>query len=38
MLVSIFQGVERVQRDIDDVRDQLIQSARAAAAERPEVC
>ena len=32
MLVSIFQGVARVQRDTDDVRAQLIQSARATSA------
>ena len=31
VLVSIFQGVERVQRDVDDVRAQLTQSAKSTA-------
>jgi two-component sensor histidine kinase len=35
--VSIFQGVERVKRDTEDVRTQLIQSARATAANQQEV-
>lgn len=35
--VSIFQGVERVKRDTEDVRAQLIQSARATAANQQEV-
>ena len=35
--VSIFQGVERVQRDTQDVRAQLIQSARATAADADNV-
>jgi two-component sensor histidine kinase len=35
--VSIFQGVERVKRDTEDVRAQLIQSARTTAASEQEV-
>ncbi|HEY4275334.1 MAG TPA: sensor histidine kinase, partial [Rhizomicrobium sp.] len=35
--VSIFQGVERVKRDTEDVRAQLIQSARATSANQQEV-
>src|SRR6185369_17122677 len=35
--VSIFQGVERVKRDTVDVRAQLIQNARATAANQQEV-
>ena len=31
IVVSIFQGVERVQRDVDDVRAQLTQSAKSTA-------
>jgi two-component sensor histidine kinase len=31
VLVSLFQGIERVERDVDDVRAQLPQSARASA-------
>jgi len=31
VLVSIFQGVERVQRDVDDVGAQLTQSAKSTA-------
>ena len=31
VLVSLFQGTERVQRDVKDVRDQLTQSAKASA-------
>jgi two-component sensor histidine kinase len=31
VLVSLFQGIERVQRDVNDVRAQLPQSARAFA-------
>ena len=31
VVVSLFQGVERVQRDVDDVRAQLTQSARSTA-------
>ena len=31
VLVSLFQGTERVQRDVNDVRDQLTQSAKASA-------
>src|ERR1700679_3976868 len=31
VLVSVFQGIERVQRDVGDVRAQLTQSARASA-------
>ena len=31
VLVSILQGIERVQRDVNDVRAQLTQSARASA-------
>src|SRR5579871_2987947 len=35
--VSLFQGVERVKRDTEDVRQQLIQSARTTAASEQEV-
>jgi two-component sensor histidine kinase len=35
--VSIFQGVERVKRDTEDVRAQLIQSARTTGADEQEV-
>ena len=35
--VSLFQGVERVKRDTEDVRAQLIQSARTTAAGAQEV-
>ena len=35
--VSLFQGVERVKRDTEDVRAQLIQSARTTAASGQEV-
>ena len=35
--VSIFQGVERVKRDTQDVRAQLIQSARTTAADEDNV-
>ena len=35
--VSLFQGVERVKRDTEDVRAQLIQSARTTAASEQEV-
>jgi len=31
VLVSVLQGIERVQRDVNDVRAQLTQSARASA-------
>jgi two-component sensor histidine kinase len=37
VVVSIFQGVERVQRDVDDVRAQLTQSARASAQDYQSV-
>src|SRR6185437_5451865 len=30
VLVSVFQGIERVQRDVRDVREALTQSARAS--------
>jgi len=33
VVVSIFQGVERVQRDVNDVRAQLTQSAHSAAED-----
>ena len=35
--VSLFQGVERVKRDTEDVRAQLIQSARTSASSTQEV-
>jgi hypothetical protein len=35
--VSLFQGVGRVKRDTEDVRAQLIQSARTTAASEQEV-
>src|SRR6185312_16629735 len=35
--VSLFQGVELVKRDTEDVRAQLIQSARTTAAGAQEV-
>src|SRR5512146_1908058 len=35
--VSLYQGVERVKRDTEDVRAQLIQSARTTAASEQEV-
>ena len=35
--VSIFQGVERVRRDTDDVQTRLIQSARATAADQEDL-
>jgi two-component sensor histidine kinase len=36
-VVSIFQGVERVKRDTEDVSAQLIQSARTTAADEDNV-
>jgi two-component sensor histidine kinase len=37
VLVSVFQGIERVQRDVRDVREALTQSARASAQDYQSV-
>ncbi len=36
-LVSVIQGFDRVQRDVSDVRDRLIQTARASASDEENV-
>jgi two-component sensor histidine kinase len=35
--VSVIQGIDRVQRDVSDVRDRLVQTARASAADEENV-
>ena len=36
-IVSVLQGVDRVRRDVDDVRERLIQTARAASSDEQNV-
>lgn len=36
-IVSVLQGLDRVRRDVDDVRDRLIQTARAASTDEQNV-
>ncbi|HEX3487654.1 MAG TPA: hypothetical protein VHT51_21545, partial [Micropepsaceae bacterium] len=35
--VSVVQGIDRVQRDVADVRDRLVQTARASSADEENV-
>jgi two-component sensor histidine kinase len=36
-IVSVVQGIDRVQRDVSDVRERLIQTARSSAADEENV-